>query len=305
MTVAVNKLLALINRDNKTNIVAEQVTLGAPQVNSDAGIARDTKLTLTAVAGKGFKGGVTVWYNRIDLAILFKNVNANVGLEITEGMTSEALIPLINEKYGTDFEVEDFEAATPLVVGGGTATFTAKVDNVAYKGAFEVKYGLEEIALDSVVLVTTLTGFNYPNADITKGQAAIYSFNLDGSSQPDDFWAGVALGAVTADFVTPFNQAYRVDEDWIFDMSADTNPEGTPIPAMDYNLAGAEVIYNGDVSAAPAGQLVNTVYNKVVLMTLSPTKCANFGGTLAVYYGGKKTPPAPVAAPTNVNGQVV
>lgn len=299
MTIAVNKLLALVNRDNHTNIVDDQITLGLPLVNPDAGIARDTKITLSAVPGKGFRGSVTVWYNRIDLSILFKNVSANVGLEITEGMTSDVLIPLINEKYGTDFEVADFEAATPLVVEGGTVTFTAKADNVAYKGAFDVKYGLEEIALDSVVLVTTLTGFNYPNADITKGQAAIYSFNLDGSSQPDNFWAGVALGAVTADFVTPFNQAYRVDEDWIFDMSADTNPEGTPIPAMDYNLAGAEVIYNGDVSAAPAGQLVNTVYNKVVLMTLSATKCANFGGTLAVYYGGKKTPPE---APEGVGG---
>lgn len=295
MTIAVNKLLALINRDNHTNIVEDQITLGLPLVNPDAGIARDTKITLSSVPGKGFRGSVTVWYNRIDLSILFKNVSANVGLELTEGMTSDVLIPLINEKYGTDFEVADFEAATPLVVEGGTVTFTAKSDNVAYKGSFDVAYGLEEIALDSVVLITTLTGFNYPNADITKGQAAIYSFNLDGSSQPDNFWAGVTLGAVTADFVTPFNQAYRVDEDWVFDAAAGVDEA----PAADYNLAGAEVVYNGDVSAAPAGQLVNTVYNKVVLMTLSATKCANFGGTLAVYYGGKKTSPE---APVDVVG---
>lgn len=295
MTIAVNKLLALINRDNHTNIVEDQITLGLPLVNPDAGIARDTKITLSSVPGKGFRGSVTVWYNRIDLSILFKNVSANVGLELTEGMTSDVLIPLINEKYGTDFEVADFEAATPLVVEGGTVTFTAKSDNVAYKGSFDVAYGLEEIALDSVVLITTLTGFNYPNADITKGQAAIYSFNLDGSSQPDNFWAGVTLGAVTADFVTPFNQAYRVDEDWVFDAAAGVDEA----PAADYNLAGAEVIYNGDVAAAPAGHLVNTVYNKVVLMTLSATKCANFGGTLAVYYGGKKTSPE---APVDVVG---
>ena len=288
MTIAVNKLLALVNRDNATNIVEDQVTLGLPLVNPDVGIARDTKITLSAVAGKGFRGAVTVWYNRIDLGILFKNVNANVGLEITEGLTTDALIPLINEKYGTDFEIGDFEAAQPLAVGGGTVTLTALTDNVAYKGSFEVRYGLEELALDSVVLVTTLTGFNYPNSDITKGQAAIYSFNLDGSSQPDNFWSTAALGPVTADYVTPFNQAYRVDEDWIFDMSADTNPEGTPIPPMDYNLAGAVVIYNGTTDAAPAGNLINSVYNNVVLMQLSASKCANFGGVLAVYYGGKK-----------------
>ena len=305
MTVAVNKLLALINRDNKTNIVEDQVTLQAPANNTDAGILRDTKLKLVAVPGKGFRGHVTVWYNRIDLSILFKNVGANVGLEVTEGMTSEALIPLINAKYGTDFEVEDFEAATPLLVAGGTATFTAKADNVAYTKSFEVKYGLEEVALDSVVLVTTLTGFNYPNSDLTKGQAAIYSYNLDGSSEPNDYWSKLAVGDVDATIVAPFNTAYRVDEDWIFDASADTNPEGTPIPAMDYNLAGAKVIYNGEVTAAPQGNLVNKVYKNVVLIELSKTKCANFGGVLGVYYGGKATPPAPVMAPTNVNGQVV
>ena len=305
MSVAANKLLALINRDNKTNLVEDQVVLNAPLVNPDSGIARNTKLKVVAVPGKGFRGDVTVWYNRIDLGLLFKNVNANVGLEVTEGMTAEALIPLINEKYGTDFEVEDFDALPALVVGGGTATLTAKADNVAYIQSFDVKYGLEEVALDSVVLVTTLTGFNYPNADTSKGQAAIYSYNLDGSSEPNNYWAGLALGAVDASIVVPFNQAYRVDEDWIFDMSADTNPEGTVIPAMDYNLAGAEVIYNGEVAGAPEGNLVNPVYNKVVLIQLSASKCANFGGVLGVYYGGKKAPPAPLKAPTGVNGSQV
>lgn len=288
MSVAKNKLLALINRDNATNLVEDQVVFGTATVNPDVAIIRNTKLRLDAVPGKGFRGHVDIWYNRIDLGILFKNVAANVGLTLTEGMTSEVLIPLINEKYGTDFEVEDFEAATPLDVDGGTATFTAKADNVAYIASFDVAYGLEEVALDSVVLITTLTGFNYPNSDTTKGQAAIYSYNLDGSTQPDNYWAGLALGPVTETIVTPFNQAYRVDEDWIFDMSADTNPEGTPIPAMDYNLAGAEVIYNGATEAAPAGQLVNPVYTNVVLMQLSASKCANFGGVLSVYYGGKK-----------------
>lgn len=290
MSVAKNKLLALVNRDNATSFVEDQVTIGVPAVNPDVAIIRDTKLRIDAVVGKGFRGHVEVWYNRIDLSVLFKNVSANVGLEITEGMTADALLPLINEKYGTDFEVEDFEAAEALAVEGGTATFTAKADNVAYTSSFDVKYGLEEIALDSVILVTTLTGFNYPNSDTSKGQAAIYSFNLDGSTQPDNYWATLALGPVTETIVTPFNQAYRVDEDWIFDMSADTNPEGTPIPPMDYNLAGAVVIYNGATDAAPAGQLVNPVYTNVVLMELSASKCANFGGVLSVYYGGKKSP---------------
>lgn len=291
MSVAANKLLALVNRDNGTNIVEDQVILAAPLVNPDAGIIRNTKLELTSVPGKGFRGHVTVWYNRIDLGILFKSIDANVGLAVTEGMTTDDLIPLINAKYGTDFETVDF-VQQPLVVSDTvqSVTLAAVATNVAYIGEFTVKYSSEEIALDSVVLVTTLSGFNYPNADTSKGQGAIYSFNLDGSSQPDNFWASVALGAVDATFVVPFNQAYRVDEDWVFDDSQ----------AADYNLAGAVVIYNGTTAEAPAGHLVNPAYTKVVIMQLSADKCANFGGDITVYYGGKVA--QGVAAPTNVVG---
>ena len=289
MSVAANKLLALVNRDNASNIVEEQVVFAAPLVNPDAGIVRNTKLTLTAVPGKGFRNSVTVWYNRIDLGVLFKNIDANVGLAVTEGMTTDALIPLINAKYGTDFEVADF-VQQPLVVSDATQTVVLAADatNVAYIGEFTIKYGSEEVALDSVVLITTLSGFNYPSADLSKGQGAIYSYNLDGSSQPDNFWASVALGAVDATFVVPFNQAYRVDEDWVFDDSK----------AADYNLAGAVVVYNGTTAEAPAGHLVNPVYTKVVIMQLSAERCANFGGDITVYYGGKVA--QHVAAPTNV-----
>lgn len=291
MSVAKNKLLALVNRDNQSKLVEEQVTFGIPAINPDVSILRNTKLRLTAVAGKGFRGYVDVWYNRIDLGILFKNVSANVGLDITEGMTSDVLIPLINEKYGTQFEVEDFDTPTELDIAGGVATMTAKVDNVAYISSFDVKYGLEEVDLDSVILITTLTGFNYPNSDTTKGQAGIYSYNLDGSSHPTDYWGTLAVGEVTEAIVAPFNQAYHVDETWVFDAEAGTTPEGLePIPAVDFNLAGAEVIYNGEVTAAPAEYLINPVYTKVVLIKLSEEKCANFGGVLSVYHAGKNIP---------------
>lgn len=291
MNVAFNKLLALINRDNSLTglrALTDVNVTAVATVNADGSIARNTHAIVEAVAGKGMRGNVEVYYNRIDLGVLFSKINPNVGITVTDGMTTDDLIPLINEKYGTDFEIEDFTASQPLVVSADvqTVTLTAAVDNHAYIGSFELKYGEAELSLDSIVLITTLTGFNYPNGDITKGQAAIYSYNLDGSAQPQDFWSSVALGPVTADFVVPFNQAFRVDEDWIFDMSADTNPEGTPIPPMDYNLAGAVVIYNGATADAPAGNLINPAYTNVVLMSLSPSKCANFGGILSVYYGG-------------------
>ena len=283
MSIATSKLLALVNRDNYTNIVESQVAIQAPLVNPDAGIARNTKLTLNAIKGQGFRGNVTVWYNRIDLGVLFKNVGANVGLEVVEGDTTDKLIPLLNAKYGTDFEVADFETL-PLVATAdpsstSVVTITPKAANVAYVGSFDVTYGIVEVALDSVVLVTTLTGFNYPNADVSKGQAAIYSYNLDGSTQPENFWASVVTAQpVDATFVVPFNQAYRVDEDWIYS-------EAEP---ADYNLFGATVEFAGTVAdATTAGFIANPVYTSVVVLKLSETACTNFGGLLTVHFGGQ------------------
>ena len=215
--------------------------------------------------------------------MLFKNVGANVGLEVVEGDTTDKLIPLLNAKYGTDFEVADFETL-PLVATAdpsstSVVTITPKAANVAYVGSFDVTYGIVEVALDSVVLVTTLTGFNYPNADVTKGQAAIYSYNLDGSTQPENFWASVVTAqAVDATFVVPFNQAYRVDEDWIYS-------EAEP---ADYNLFGATVEFAGTVAdATTAGFIANPVYTSVVVLKLSETARTNFGGLLTVHFGGQ------------------
>jgi len=81
-----------------------------------------------------------------------------------------------------------------------------------------------------------------------------------------------------------------VDEDWVFSATA-----------ADYNLGGAQVVYNGTTDAAPATYLINPVYASVVVISLSATLCNNFGGYLTVYYGGKKAA-ATLSAPTNVSG---
>lgn len=288
MTIAHNKLLALVNAANVPTLpqalTDTQVTIGVPAVNTNPAHQRDTKIELVAIPGVKYRGKVTVFYNRIDLALLFKNVGANVGIDVQDGQTSDDLIPLINAKYGTDFEVGDLEQVA-LVTGTGprTVTLTAVAGNVAYSGAFDVVYDLEAIDLDSVVIVLDLAGFNYPSADTTKGQASIYSYNLDGSTVVDDFWAGVVVGAVDDTFVAPFNTSFRVDEDWVFDDQA---------PA-DFNLSGATVVYNGvndanSVKAAAPGLLLNPTYADVCVMKLSDTECTNFAGFITVYHGGAK-----------------
>ncbi len=281
MGYPLNQFLKMLNAKNNSNLTDQLVTVGAPAKNTDASIVRDTVVTITAIPGKGYRGSVTVYYNRIDLGILFKNLDANVGLTVADGGedSDQNMITLINQKYGTHFEVgdlvpvqltksEDIQEVTLVAVGG----------NLMYEGEFKVKYGIAEIALDSVVLITQLDGFNYPNADLTKGQASIYSYNLDGSAEPNSFWESVGLGAVDARFVTPFNTAYRVDEDWVFDAAT-----------KDFNLYGGQVVYSGTNDAAKIytdlGVATNPTYKKVCIIKLG-AECQNFAGFLTVYFGG-------------------
>ena len=298
MSNAINKLLAMVNRDNAaylpSTLTESQVAVSVAAANANGQVSRDTQVTLTAKPGAPYRNKVTVSYNRIDLAVLFKSFDVNVGIDVKEGMTTDDLLPLINAKYGTDFEAADIVQA-PLTVGEGKriAVLKAAEGNLVFKGEVNVAYDLEALDLDSVVLTTTLTGFNYPNSDLTKGQGAVYSFNLDGSAIPGDFWSTAVKGAVTADFVDPFNRSFRVDEDWVFSDAA-----------AEFNLGGATVVYNGvndkaTVSAeiaavndpvAMQALLLNPAYKKVCVMQLSADKCTNMGGYVTVYHGGKVDP---------------
>lgn len=295
MSNAINKLLAMVNRDNATSLPSSltesQVAISVAAANTNAKVSRDTQVTLTAKPGTSYRNKVTVYYNRIDLAVLFKSFKVNVGIDVQEDQTTDDLLPLINAKYGTDFEVGDIVQA-PLTVGEGerVVKLVAAEGNLVFVGEVNVSYDLEAIDLDSVVLTTTLTGFNYPNSDLTKGQGAVYSFNLDGSAIPGDFWSTAVKGEVTADFVDPFNRSFRVDEDWVFSDEA-----------AEFNLGGATVVYNGvndkatvaaEIAAvndpvAMQALLLNPAYKKVCVMQLSADKCTNMGGYVTVYHGGK------------------
>lgn len=58
-------ILDLVNAANAgLNLTAAQVTMGVPTVKTDAGDGRNTSVVLTAVAGQGFSGTVTMNYAR-------------------------------------------------------------------------------------------------------------------------------------------------------------------------------------------------------------------------------------------------
>lgn len=284
MSNSFNKLLALINRDNGTSFTDQQVSVTGATTNLDSSIARDSKVRVNAIKGEGFIGHVDAWYNRIDLAVLFKRINASVVYVPVEGDTTDALIPALNARYGTDFEPSDF-VSTPLVVSDQPqiVTLTATPGNVAYIGSFELTYAERSDDLDSVVLITTLDGFNYPNTDLSKGQAAVYSYNVVALNDDEPFLASIVPGPVDYQLVNAFNRAEEIEESWVFNTEA----------AEPCNMGGAVVFFNGLVANAPQGILINHSHESVCLLQLSEL-CSNFAGILSIYYNPSTEPEPPI-----------
>ena len=80
MSHAKQMLVDLVNRDNNLELHADQVIFKDVANNGDPLIKRNTYALMEAVPGKGCKNSTPLYYHRIDLSVLFLNVNANVPL---------------------------------------------------------------------------------------------------------------------------------------------------------------------------------------------------------------------------------
>lgn len=161
MSIAFTKALRLINLENDLNLLESQVAIDEVVVNTDLGVARNTKARLVGQDGFAVNSSIPIWYNRLDLTKLFTSVPVCLELETTAVSTSNMLIPLINQRYGTDFEVGDF-VQQPLQLTTQqepthSVTLVVKEDNPAYVGEFLVNYGLVTVNTEGVALNTSLT----------------------------------------------------------------------------------------------------------------------------------------------------
>jgi len=282
---AQQKFVDLVNRDNPgLNLKVTDVDFSQAIDNPDVGIQRDSRITLTSKNLQRFKGPTTLWYNRIDLNRIFGGGTVSVVIDHAEGdvdaiyYTTDLVGPL-NQRFGLDLEEQDVVVtAIPHDDGIGEIEVFIKAGNPAWKGSVRVSYSGSSEELSSVIVNATLFGFNYPNSDLTKGQAAVYSYAIRGLDTDIAYWTAQVPGPVLAAMVEPFNRGDNVDDTWIHDITA----------PRDFNLAGGTVLYNGTNNAASIlaahGVITNPSFTKVCIIALSNTLCSNFGGKLTIYY---------------------
>ena len=252
-----------------------EVVFGKPAVVTGE-VERNTQLLCTAANNSKYVGSVTLLYNRLDIAILFKNIKVN--LDVQGATTTTDLLDRFNTRYGlsvadTDIVPSPVSPLTPEQPSV-SATITFADSSLVYFGSLVLTVGPDsEVGerLSTVVTQTLLDGLHYPDPDTGKGQAYIYSYGVDFTSIKS-YLETITTGSpiVLEDLQREINKV--VEDLWV----VDTNP-------ADYNLQGVVVKYAG-VTTDPAAVDVDDSYSNVVILTLDDTLCSNFAGDLYLHF---------------------
>lgn len=280
-------VIDLINAANSTKLDDTKIKITAPTTLTDDPNGHNTGAHVAAVKGSGYIGSVDITYNRLDIGLLFEKIAVNLDLgEDGSGnpikpATTKDLLPALNARYGLGLDVSDITDAPVTTTGNAPwqATITIATGSLAYVGELDLTVGPDpEVGerLNTVILTTNLNGLMYPNSDTTKAQAREYSWGVDANSISQ--WLDArAVNDVIADnsLATELNKI--VPEVWKYD--ADN--------LVDYNTAGAKVVYTGVNDAVDANgdpRDTNKKFNRIVQFQLDDTKCANMGGVLTLGY---------------------
>lgn len=159
----------LFNRMNPAlqhPLTPTNVTLSAPAVNDNNAVTKNTKTTISAVAGQGYSGSTTVYYNRVSLADIVAT-GSNQFLLTTQKKASD-ILPLFNAAFNTNLIIDDIvEEDLPAAAANGTITYTlqAAANSPAFLASVVVKLVPADIPLSQAITTTDMTGLTV--ADVT------------------------------------------------------------------------------------------------------------------------------------------
>jgi hypothetical protein len=157
-------LLDQINNDNSSALTLTQVSFGLPTTVGGASPARDTQVTVSAVAGEGYSGSVVVEYNRV-------NISTVPGARSTifpkgSAVNISDLIPQINAAYQINLTTADYtDGPLPTFTGTPNEEHTFQLvmnsDSLPFENSVTLTVKANDIPLSSVITTATLNGLVY------------------------------------------------------------------------------------------------------------------------------------------------
>lgn len=161
------------------NTVIESITA---QSNTVDGKAYNTKARVRGLAGTGYTGVQTVYYNRLSLPTLLSGVVFRLD-SFSAASVHEAL-PVLNARYGLTLTTAD--VTNPNLNGVGQANYNSSVTVSGIAGSYLLTTNAASLyyyrglpVLSAFVLNKNVPAYNHPVSDPTVKSASMLTIGLD------------------------------------------------------------------------------------------------------------------------------
>lgn len=264
-------LLDAINKQNGLTanpLTWQQIAAGFPEVVQTPGAPRDTRVLLYGLNGKGYKGTVSITYDRINMPVLFRNL---VPMVITNPVNKVSeLLPFLNQRYGLSLEPDDIEDFSVADLGESwVAEVKIREGSLAWSGSFPLRYAKFLPNLADLVTTVDLDAIVAPLTVNSKPQAEYVAYGYDWTELTKAFNQDWAFNrSITPQDVDALNEVVPLKFVWT----------STPQPD-EVNLFGAR--FKGTELVTPQSKYRQD-FQRVATIQLDAG--SNYAGSLYLHY---------------------
>jgi len=156
----IDLLIDLIREDNERKpLTTGQVTFGAPNnYTPTQGVNRNTSIIATAIAGRGYSGSQTFYYNRVALSRFVPEYPVDIlDFETSEYTKLSQLLPELNERLKIKLTADKIVDATLPVFDDDSPTYidvplTVAPNSLCYTGTIILRVHPDWIPLSDVII---------------------------------------------------------------------------------------------------------------------------------------------------------
>jgi len=157
----------------------KRLTFGQAQVTTEN--ERNTKLEIDGIPGKGYYGGVEVYYNRLQLSDYLTEFT----FRSDQQMTKDIVINNLAARYDLDINPDDFvDFDIPVLEEGQNVIITidVKPESIQWVGSVQCYLEYGKAWLDASVTKTALDRLKHPNPSPSKtyGRMATWGYDFSG-----------------------------------------------------------------------------------------------------------------------------
>ena len=266
-------LLDAINIENNLQnnpLTWNQIAAGFPEKVTTPGADRNTRLIIYGLKQGGYKGTVTLKYDRISLPEIFRNVTPVVVTEPVALLSQ--LLPKLNKTYGLSLDKDDIVEQSVADLGEDfLITVQLRGGCVAWEGDFELRFTKFRPKLKDIIADNVLDVIVAPFPMGTKPRAEYVAYGYDYSTMGETFKTWAVNRTLTQDDIDELNETVQGLKL--------VNQTGANAQPGEIALSGAKVTSINNVTE---NSLFNVMYEKAIVITLATT--SNYEGQLIIHY---------------------